>query len=52
MVLISFKLDDDTKKEFDRKIKREGLIKKIIISRVVDAWIDMNWRELFVEEDE
>ena len=52
MVLISFKLDEDTKKEFDKKIKKEGRIKKITISRATEAWIYMNWGELFAEEDE
>lgn len=52
MVLISFRLDEDTKREFDKKIKREGRIKKITISRAIEAWIDMNWGELFAEEDD
>jgi len=52
MVLISFKLEKGVKEKFDNKIKREGRIKKITISRAIDAWINLNWGELFVEEDE
>jgi len=51
MVLISFRLDEDEKKKFDDRIRKEGRIKKITISRAIEAWIDMNWGELFVEED-
>jgi len=52
MVLISFRLDEDEKKKFDNRIKKEGRIKKITISRAIDAWIEMNWGELFMEEEE
>jgi len=52
MVLISFRLDEDEKKKFDDRIRKEGRIKKITISRAIEAWIYMNWGELFVEEDE
>ena len=52
MVLISFKLDKVTKEKFDERIKKEGRIKKITISRAIEAWIDMNWGGLFAEDEE